>query len=116
MVTLSSYVDMKKIEQYLHEVRKLYKLSAVYLFGSQVTGKAHEDSDIDILLISPDFEDNRFEARVELLHLTWRIDTRIEPHPMTPDEFELSNPLAAEVMKTGVEIGTHYFALCHNFT
>ena len=98
---------MKKIEQYLREVQKLYKLNAVYLFGSQVTGKAHDDSDIDILLISPDFSGNRIDTRVELMGLTWDIDGRIEPHPMTPDEFELSNPLAAEVMKTGVEIGTH---------
>ena len=33
------------------------------------------------------------------------VDDRIEPHPMSPEEFELSNPLAAEVMRTGVEIG-----------
>ncbi len=107
MVTFSSYVDTKKIEQYLYEVQKRYNLKAAYLFGSQVTGKAHEDSDIDILLISPDFSGNRIDTRIELMGLTWDIDGRIKPHPMTPDEFELSNPLAAEVMKTGVQIGTH---------
>jgi predicted nucleotidyltransferase len=103
--TISSQVNMRKIKQYLYEVQSKYNLKAAYLFGSQVTGKAHEWSDIDILLISPDFSGNRIDTRVELMGLTWDIDGRIEPHPMTPDEFELSNPLAAEVMKTGVEIG-----------
>jgi len=80
-------------------------LKAAYLFGSQVTGKAHEWSDIDILLISPDFVGNRVDTRVELMGLARDVDDRIEPHPMSPEEFELSNPLAAEVMRTGVEIG-----------
>ena len=107
MATLSPQVSTKKIHQYLRKVQKKYKLKAAYLFGSQVTGKAHEWSDIDILLISPDFVGNRIDTRVDLMSLTWDIDDRIEPHPMTPDEFELSNPLAAEVMRTGVAIGTH---------
>jgi predicted nucleotidyltransferase len=106
MATLSTQVNTQKLEQYLRKVQKKYKLKAAYLFGSQVSGKAHEWSDIDILLISPDFSGNRIDTRVELMGLTRDIDDRIEPHPMTPDEFELSNPLAAEVMKTGIEIRT----------
>ena len=105
MVTLSPQVNTKKIEQYLRKVREKYNLRTAYLFGSQVTGKAHEWSDIDILLISPDFVGNRVDTRVELMGLARDVDDRIEPHPMSPEKFELSNPLAAEVMRTGVEIG-----------
>ena len=107
MVTLSRDIVSKNIKDFVEAVEARYPVEGVYLFGSHVLGTADEESDIDLLVISPDFAESRFDAQVELLLLASKVDTRIEPHPMTPDEFELSNPLAAEVMKTGVEIGTH---------
>ena len=50
------------------------------LFGSQVTGHVHEWSDIDVLVVSPLYDENRNFKTVGKL---WRIandtDTRIEP-------------------------------------
>jgi uncharacterized protein len=52
------------------------------IFGSQVTGKAHEWSDIDLVVVSPRFDGKR---RREDVHALWRVairtDTRIEPIP-----------------------------------
>lgn len=52
------------------------------LFGSQVRGQAHELSDIDLLVISPQFDEMRDRSILNLLwHVAARIDSRIEPIP-----------------------------------
>ena len=52
------------------------------IFGSQLTGKADVWSDIDLLVVSPSFDDRRSRDDINLL---WRIaartDNRIEPVP-----------------------------------
>jgi len=52
------------------------------VFGSHVVGKADQWSDIDLLVISPRFDDMRTREDVNLL---WRVaartDSRIEPIP-----------------------------------
>ncbi|HLF89796.1 MAG TPA: nucleotidyltransferase domain-containing protein [Anaerolineales bacterium] len=106
MVTLSRNIVNKNIQEFVQAVEARYPIQGFYLFGSHVLGTADSESDIDLLVVSPDFAKNRFDAQVELLMIASEIDTRIEPHPMTPDEFELSNPLAAEVMRTGIAINT----------
>jgi len=54
----------------------------VVVFGSQAKGEAHEWSDIDILVISPQFDNMKDRSAVNLL---WRVaartDSRIEPIP-----------------------------------
>jgi predicted nucleotidyltransferase len=52
------------------------------VFGSQAKGQAHEWSDIDLLVISPQFDNMKDRSTVNLL---WRVaartDSRIEPIP-----------------------------------
>lgn len=54
----------------------------VVVFGSQAKGEAHEWSDIDLLVVSPQFDDMKDRSAVNLL---WRVaartDSRIEPIP-----------------------------------
>ena len=40
-----------------------------------------------------------------LMGMTWDIDARIEPHPITTEDFEkVSNPLVKEVVDTGIKV------------
>ena len=59
------------------------------IFGSQATGHAHTWSDIDLLVISPHFDQERKREDINLL---WRIaartDSRIEPIPVGQHQFE----------------------------
>ena len=90
------------IQKYIEEVEKYYRIDSVILFGSHARGENHEDSDIDIAIISSDIK-NEFEDGVVLLKLTWKIDTRIEPHALSKDKIN-ENPFADEIIRTGVEI------------
>ena len=92
------------INKFIEEIKKQYNVTAIILFGSYAKGTENEDSDIDIAIISSDFSDI-IEDGAKLIGLTWKIDTRIEPHPITTEDFEkISNPFIKEVIDTGIKV------------
>ena len=95
---------MESIKKYIEKISKYYKIEAIILFSSYAKGTENEDSDIDIAIISSDFNDI-IEDGAKLIGLTWKIDTRIEPHPITKEDYEnVSNPFVEEVMNTGIKV------------
>lgn len=103
MVAISDSV-LRSTEEFLAAVRRRLSIDAAYLYGSQVGGAAGPWSDIDIAIVSRDFSDNLFEERLALMRLAAQIDDRIEPHPFTPEQFDVNHPLASEVRRTGVRL------------
>ena len=92
------------INKFIEEIKKQYNVTAIILFGSYAKGTENEDSDIDIAIILSDFSDI-IEDGAKLIGLTWKIDTRIEPHPITTEDFEkVSNPFVKEVVDTGIKV------------
>jgi len=75
----------------------------VYLFGSYAKGTFHDNSDIDLAIIFDRLSDS-FDMQVELMKLKRKFDIRIEPHPFIESDFNLSHPLAREIIYNGVEI------------
>ncbi len=58
------------------------------LFGSFATGKADEFSDIDLIVIAPEFDGSR---QIQLIKNLWKAtstDSRIEPIPCGKEEWE----------------------------
>ncbi|MBN1924591.1 MAG: nucleotidyltransferase domain-containing protein [Prolixibacteraceae bacterium] len=94
------------IKNYILYLKKSnLQFEKVYLFGSYARNKQSAYSDIDLAFIF----DNRkqidyFDLQVQMLTLASDIDTRIEPHPMSSDDFTPENPLAFEIINTGKEI------------
>ena len=74
-----------------------------YIFGSFAKGTANEDSDIDLAIVFNELDDT-FDMQVKLMKVRRKFDSRIEPHPFRESDFQNSNPLAYEIMKTGVEL------------
>ena len=74
-----------------------------YIFGSYIKGTVKEDSDIDLAIIFKKLTDT-FDMQVQLMKLRRKFDTRIEPHAFRESDFQDSNPLAKEILKTGLEI------------
>jgi predicted nucleotidyltransferase len=94
----------ESVERFLEAVRRVRRVEAAYLYGSQVLGAAGEWSDIDLAVISPDFQGDLFQERVMLMRLAAEVDDRIEPSPFTPDDFSPGNPLVHEIRRTGVRV------------
>lgn len=95
---------MESIKKYIEKISQYYKIEAIILFGSYAKGTENEDSDIDIAIISSDFSDI-IEDGAKLIGLTWKIDTRIEPHPITTEDYQkVSNPFVREVVNTGIKV------------
>ena len=79
-------------------------VTKAYLFGSYLTGRTDEWSDIDVAVISPQISDDRFEERVTLARIANSIDDRIEPLPFNPANFAIEDPLVREIMNKGLVI------------
>ena len=45
------------INQFIKEIKKQYNITAIILFGSYAKGTENENSDIDIAIVSDDFDD-----------------------------------------------------------
>ena len=96
-VAIAKYLDLIK--------EKFTDIEKVYLFGSYAKGKSTEDSDIDVALIFTNLDDSkRFDIQVQLMMLAAQIDSRIEPHPISHDDFVSGNPFVIEIKKTGIEV------------
>lgn len=92
------------IDKYAEAIRKHYNITAIILFGSYVKGTNTEDSDIDIAVVSEDFDDV-YDAMSILMGMTWDIDARIEPHPIKKKDFdEISNYFIKEIQETGIQV------------
>jgi uncharacterized protein len=68
-----------------------------------VRGNYNEDSDIDIAVVFKDYN-SHIEIQLELMRLRRNIDSRIEPHPFRESDFDMSNPMAYEIIKHGQEL------------
>jgi uncharacterized protein len=76
----------------------------VYLFGSYVTNRADDWSDIDVAIVTNKFIGDRFDFRFMLTKLARKIDADIEPHPYLSADFNEENPIAAEIIRGGERI------------
>lgn len=94
------------IAKYLELIRERFSdIERAYLFGSYAKGKTTDDSDIDLALIFGNLDDSmRFEIQVQLMILAAQVDSRIEPHPISRDDFNSGNPFVVEIKKTGIEL------------
>jgi predicted nucleotidyltransferase len=74
---------LTSVKKYMTVLREAgIDLEMAVVFGSQATGTAHKWSDIDLLVVSPQFDAMRDRSSAYLLwRLAARVDSRIEPIP-----------------------------------
>ncbi len=97
--------DVEKIlKHFLDEVQQKYRIVGAYLYGSFAKGTSNKWSDIDVAIISPDFSDDLFEERLNLIKLAASIDDRIEPKPFKKELFDPNDPLVDEIQKSGIQL------------
>ena len=76
------------------------------LFGSYVQGRADEWSDIDLVVIAPEFDGSRDISLVKALWRATVADNRIEPIPCGEKEWETdqSRPILEIARREGIII------------
>ena len=75
-----------------------------YLFGSYAKGFQNEWSDIDIAIVSDSFEGIRIKDRDKIRRYALSISSSLEILPFNPKDFSVENPLAKEIMETGIRL------------
>lgn len=105
-------MDEKTIERVRKHLRSIadeegIRLDEVIVFGSRAREDYREGSDIDILLVSRDFEGVSKPRRSRELYLEW--DYKDLPEPeficLTPDEFSEKRRRKPHIVRTAVEEG-----------
>ncbi len=82
-------------------------LARVILFGSRARGDELDDSDYDLLFVSPAFAGVAWTARLRAILELWDLDVDLEPLCYTPEELarkarEIST--VAEAVRDGVTV------------
>jgi len=100
------YEQLKKISERL---KKEYQAKDVILFGSYVTGKATDDSDVDLLIIAPTNE-RFFErmAKVRGLIRNLRKGLAVSPVVLTDHELRkrvrIGDQFIKEILEKGIRL------------
>lgn len=90
----------ESIKRFLRELSKLARVEQVYLFGSYARGDWIKTSDIDLIVVSSDFEGTRFLDRLDMVNkAAWRAFSRppIEAIPLTPKELKEKEERSAAI-------------------
>ena len=94
---------IKLAKSYVERISSKYQIENAILFGSFAKGTNHADSDIDIAIIFRSVGDI-IDLQIELMKMRSDDDLLIEPHPFKKSDFNISNPVVAEIIKNGIEI------------
>jgi len=86
--------------------KKGINIDKIILYGSHARGKARDDSDIDIAVVSRDFGKDRTEEGMLLFRIAGEIDARLEPVPVSIKSYKDDTwiPLIYEIRTKGIEL------------
>jgi predicted nucleotidyltransferase len=94
------------VKNYANDVRDVFPVDKVVLYGSHANGEATAQSDIDICFFLNSFGGKR---RVDILKDLLGLMRRHKRVPFEPivfptDEINNNNPFVKEILRTGIEI------------
>ncbi|HEY3374670.1 MAG TPA: nucleotidyltransferase domain-containing protein [Candidatus Aquicultor sp.] len=99
---------IKTINRFILEAKNRFDIEKVVLYGSQITGDVDEWSDIDIAVISDDFEGIDLRQRLMLLNkIAWEQQvTEIDALGYTQAEYAAESPLSfsSEIKENGIVV------------
>ena len=98
---------IKIVKEYLRKLdTKGLHIYKAYLYGSQVKGTASISSDIDLMLVSPLFDENSDKYASIIWYSASEVSYKIEPITVGLKKFlsDEYSPLIGMVRKEGIEI------------
>lgn len=99
-----SVVDQVKLFAKQVKAAKI-QVDKFIVFGSHAKGIAHKDSDIDLCVVSPNYDDDHWDSALKLTRLRDHSTIDIEVHPMSPqDLLNKYDTLTSEIRKYGIDV------------
>lgn len=98
---------IKYLNDFIKRAREHINVENFIFFGSRARDHAKKDSDIDILIISRDFEGIKFFKRSPPLYLLWKAPFDIDIICLTPEEFAKKSKeigIIKQAIKEGIEL------------
>jgi predicted nucleotidyltransferase len=94
------------VERYANDVRNVFPVDRVIVYGSYAKGTADEQSDIDVCFFLESFGDKRrIDILKELLGLMHKYKgVYFEPIVFPTTEIQNDNPFVKEILRTGIEV------------
>ena len=77
----------RAVRELIRKLRRTHRIERVLLFGSRARGDNLVTSDVDLVIISPDFREVGWRERIISVARLWSGPVRLEPLCYTPDEF-----------------------------
>lgn len=99
--------ENEEVRRFVKKLREKIRVEKVILFGSRARGDHLEDSDVDLIVVSRDFEGLPFFERMDKLILLWESPLNLELLCYTPEEFERKRKeigTVRQAVKEGVEV------------
>jgi len=97
----------RELRQFRTALAKEFRITRMILFGSRARGEHLCTSDVDLIVVSPDFAGVPFLRRIREVLALWESDLDLEVLPYTPEEFERKKEeigIVAVAAREGVEI------------
>ncbi len=95
---------LKTIRQFKKALESInIRIEQLILFGSYAIGTAREDSDIDVIVISPSFSDKNYWERIDILtEAIYKVFAPIEAFAFTPEEWKAKKSLLVDYAENGI--------------
>ncbi len=106
-ITMDKFEIIKLLKQYILLLNSEgINVSRAFLFGSYSNNTASIDSDIDVLIVSDNYNENNDLVIGKMWKLTRRINSKIEPFLIGEQKFkdEDGSPFIQLIKTTGIEI------------
>jgi predicted nucleotidyltransferase len=103
MVATAAELD-RAIADFVARLEKGIRVEAIVLYGSYARGTAYEQSDIDVAVISPDFDAiPMYKRQEQIALLTLYRDLRITPIGYPSSQYHDPDPSSflSEIIRTG---------------
>jgi len=100
-------IDRARLSRFLQALSARFPLERALIFGSRARGDELLDSDYDLLLVSPAFEDLAWPDRLRAALDLWDLDVDLQPLCYTPSEFTRKSAeisVVAEAVREGVAV------------
>lgn len=98
---------IKSAVEAVESIQEILGPVTALVIGSYARGDFNQWSDIDLLIMSPDFNPNPLERLEQLAHMLKKYPS-LEIVPLTPSEFQrqikMKTPMAEEALQTGLII------------